>query len=133
MKNKKLILAIFIVVMTGLYFVSTYTTGERLCRKLNLEYAEKVIVAYDNGGTANGKENYTVTLTQEEKKQLLDYIRNCRLKKHRDDYISVNSWEMYAFDFQFDSGRTVVYLYGDEFINVISTFEKYSVKYNIQK
>ena len=107
------------VVMAGLYFVSTYTTGERLCRKLNLEYAEKVIAAYDNGGTANGKENYTVTLNQEEKGQLLDYIRNCRLKKHRDDYISVNSWEMYAFDFQFDGGRTVVYLYGDEFINVI--------------
>ena len=133
MKNKKCAILLAALMVVAYYFISTYTTGEKMCKKLNLENTNKVVAAYDNGGTTKAPENFTLTLSEDEKTQLMDYLKSLKLKKHRDDYIYVNSWEMYAFDFQFDNGRTVVYLYGDEFINVVSTDNGACVKYNIIK
>ena len=132
MKNKRLIIVSLCVAVMG-YFINTYTTGEYLCSKLQLESAQKVVVIHDNGGELNKPDNYTMTLTASQKDLLIDRIKDMRLKKHRDDYIYVSSFEVYTFDFQFENDRTKVYLYGDEFINIISTNEKYNVKYKIVK
>ena len=131
MKNKNLIILLCIVAIG--YFINTYTTGKYLCTKLKLEEAQKVVVIYDNGGEHNKLDNYNMTLTDSQKNLVLDFIKDLRLKKHREDYISVNSFERYTFYFQFENSRTKVYLYGDEFITVISTNEKDYVKYNIIK
>ena len=133
MKNRKLLVLLCAVALAIFYFISTYTTGEKICHKLNLENAHTVVAAYDNGGTAKAPENFTRTLTQNEKTQLVDYLKSLKLKKYTDDYRTINSWERYAFDFQFDNGRTVVYLSGDEFIDVASTNTEDYVKYSIIK
>ena len=133
MKNRKLLVLLCAVALTMFYFISTYTTGKKICHKLNLENANTVVVAYDNGGTAKAPENFTLTLTQNEKAQLLDYLKSLKLKKYTEDYRTINSWERYAFDFQFDNGRTVVYLSGNEFIDVASNNAEYYVKYSIVK
>lgn len=120
MKNKKLITILLCAVAVGAYFISTYTTGKILCKKLNLESAEKVVVDYDNGGEVKKPDNYKMTLTDSQKQLLIDHIKDLRLKKHRDDYMFVNSFEQYTFDFQFDDYRIKLYMFGDEFIQVLS-------------
>ena len=133
MKNRKLMILFCAVALVGCYFIITYTTGEKMCHKFNLENAHTVVVAYDNGGTAKAPENFTKTLTPDEKTQLVAYLKSLTLKKYREDYRTINSWERYAFDFQFDTGRTVVYLSGDEYIDFASTNMDVYVKYSIVK
>lgn len=130
MKNKKLVILLCAVILAGVYFLTTYTTGEKLCRKLNLESANTVEVIYDNGGVRNAPDNFTITLTKAEKTQLIDYLKSLDLKKHRDDYRTVNSFEVYTFDFKFEDSRTVVYLWGEEeYVSCanMTLYEMYSI------
>ena len=129
MKNKKIIIALLCVMAMMGYFFTTYTTGKSMCKKLNLENANTVIAAYDNGGTINAPSNYTVTLAEDEKAQLIDYLKSLNLKKYRGDYRTVESFEVYAFDFKFENSRTVVYLWGDKYVSCANTtlYEMYSI------
>ncbi len=133
MKNKKLIIALLFAVAVRGYFISIYTTGEKLCQKLGLENSKLAMAYYDNGGKDITSVDYSMQFTDSQSELVIDYIKGLQLKKHRESYMDVTNFEMYTFDFHFDKGRTVVYLISNEYVQVVSPAQYTSVIYRIVK
>ena len=119
MKKKIYIIIILLCIVGGLYYMlSQNLSGAIVVEKLNLENADKVVVLYDKGEMGKQIELEEIPVDEEQRQQLMEYLSSLKLKKHEDDYMEVDSFERYLFDFQFtdENRRITIDLHNGEYI-----------------